>query len=203
MLQYPSIPVANCPEARRYLGQPCMAFYKYDGSNLRWEWSPKQGWHKFGTRKQLFDKDTPLYSQAVPLFMEMADEVVRGAKKLAGGKVERITAFTEFFGESSFAGQHDEHEPKELALFDVFLYKRGFVTPQQFFDTFGLLKQAAAMVYKGPLTEEFLQDVNAGVYTIEEGLIIKGTREEFTLKAKTQAWYDRLKATHANWQELA
>lgn len=39
MLQYPSIlGVKKMP-----LGHKCYAFYKYDGSNLRFEWSPKKG----------------------------------------------------------------------------------------------------------------------------------------------------------------
>lgn len=66
MLQYPSIPGS----AKSPLGKPCIAFVKYGGSNLRWEWSPKKGWSKFGTRRQMFDASTPLYNQAVPLFMD-------------------------------------------------------------------------------------------------------------------------------------
>jgi hypothetical protein len=38
MQQYPSIDGSG----KAPLGVPCIAFYKYDGSNLRWEWSPKQ-----------------------------------------------------------------------------------------------------------------------------------------------------------------
>jgi hypothetical protein len=105
---------------------------KYDGSNLRWEWSPKKGWNKFGTRRQLFDASTPLYNQAIPLFLDgMGDEIVYRTKQIVKNP-ERITAFTEFFGPSSFAGQHVEDEEKELRLFDVFLFKKAFVPPKQF-----------------------------------------------------------------------
>ena len=34
----------------------CVAFWKHDGSNMRFEWSPKRGWHKFGSRRQLLDE---------------------------------------------------------------------------------------------------------------------------------------------------
>jgi hypothetical protein len=45
-----------------------------------------------------FDKSTPLFSQAIPVFMEtMADEIVRRVKEYDRGCM-RITAFTEFFG---------------------------------------------------------------------------------------------------------
>jgi len=32
------------------LGQPCVAFHKYDGSNLRFLWQEAKGWFRFGTR---------------------------------------------------------------------------------------------------------------------------------------------------------
>ncbi len=41
MLAYPEIP----GPAKAPLGRPCIAFAKYDGSNLRFEWTPKRGWH--------------------------------------------------------------------------------------------------------------------------------------------------------------
>lgn len=47
------------------------------------------------------------------------------------------TAFTEFFGDSSFAGGHVLGEPKQLKLFDVYLFKKGLMKPRQFVKTFG------------------------------------------------------------------
>lgn len=123
MLQYPSILGAS----KAPIGKSCVAFYKYDGSNLRWEWSPKKGWNKFGTRRQMFDSSALVFRDAIPLFMDtLADEIVRRTKQI-NGKIVRITAFTEFFGPNSFAGQHVEDDVKELKLFDVFLFKKGFV----------------------------------------------------------------------------
>lgn len=123
MLQYPSI----AGSAKSPLGKDCIAFYKYDGSNLRWEWSPKQGWNKFGTRRQLFDGSDPLYSQAIPLFMDkLADELVYRVKHSVIKNPQRITAFTEFLRQNSFAGSHVLEEPKELKLFDVFFVSKRF-----------------------------------------------------------------------------
>lgn len=51
-LAYPKIPDSkNCP-----LNQ-CIAFEKYDGTNLHWVWEPELGWYGFGTRRDHFDLD--------------------------------------------------------------------------------------------------------------------------------------------------
>ena len=122
MEQYPSIDGS----AKAPLGKPCIAFYKYDGSNLRFEWSPKQGWNKFGTRRHLFDERTPIFGKAVQLFNDtMGQEIVRRVKEHVRGP-QRITVFAEFFGPGSFAGSHIETETQELRLFDVFLLSKDF-----------------------------------------------------------------------------
>lgn len=186
MLQYPSIDGAS----KAPIGKPCVAFYKYDGSNLRWEWSPKKGWNKFGTRRQMFDASTPIFNQALPLFLDrLGDEILYRTKQVIK-KPERITAFTEFFGPSSFAGQHDETEAKELRLFDIFLFKKGFVEPKQFVKVFGDLPQSAEVVYEGNLNKQFIMDVREGKFNVFEGVIAKGA--DFMVKIKTQKYYDRL-----------
>jgi hypothetical protein len=186
MLQYPSI----IGPAKAPIGKQCVAFVKYDGSNLRWEWSPKAGWNKFGTRRQLFDASTPIYNQAIPIFMEqLADEIVYRTKQLVK-KPERITAFTEFFGPQSFAGAHELDDPKELRLFDVFLFKKGLVPPRQFVKTYGDLPRAAEVIYEGNLNRQFIMDVREGRFPVVEGVIAKG--EDFMVKIKTKAYFDRL-----------
>src|ERR1700737_871249 len=50
MLHYPKIPSSEgCPGGR------CIAFEKYDGTNLHWDWDRDFGWHSFGTRRDSFD----------------------------------------------------------------------------------------------------------------------------------------------------
>ena len=50
MLHYPKIPGSrNAPTAR------CVAFEKYDGTNLHWDWDRDFGWHAFGTRRDQFN----------------------------------------------------------------------------------------------------------------------------------------------------
>lgn len=187
MLQYPSINGS----AKAPLNTSCIAFYKYDGSNLRWEWSPKKGWNKFGTRRQMFDHNTPLYHQAIPIFMEkIADELVYLVKQ-QNKSIERITAFTEFFGPNSFAGSHDEKEQKELKLLDVFLFKKGFIPPRQFVKMFGEKEYAPEIIYEGNLNKQFIMDVRSGKYPVDEGVICKG--DDFMVKIKTDAYFAKLR----------
>lgn len=186
MQQYHSIEGS----ARAPIGKPCIAFYKYDGSNLRWEWSPKQGWHKFGTRHRLFDKTDEIYAPAIPIFMNtMADEIVRRVKD-HDRNCQRITAFTEYFGPGSFAGQHVPGDPMELRLIDVFLFKKGLIPPRQFVKMFGDLPWAAEVIYDGNLNKQFIQDVRDGKYPVWEGVIAKG--DDFMVKIKTNAFFAKL-----------
>lgn len=196
MQQYPSIPGS----AKSPIGKPCIAFYKYDGSNLRWEYSPKKGWNKFGTRTQLFDASSEPYNQAIPLFLNgMADEIVLRTKQIVK-KIERITVFTEFFGPSSFAGNHELEESKELRLFDVYLYKKSFVKPKMFLDVYGDMPQAAQVVYKGNLSKQFISDVKQSKYPVFEGVISKG--EDFVIKIKTDHYFDLLREKFKErWEE--
>jgi hypothetical protein len=199
MEQYPQIPGAK----KAPLGKPCIAFNKYDGSNLRWEWSPKRGWHKFGTRTELFDPMHPLWGQAIPLFEVIKDDIVRRVKEsewtLRG--IQRITAFTEFLGASSFAGTHVEDEPKELKLIDIYLFKRGMVDPRWFVKNFGDAPYSAQVIYQGNLNASFIEDVRKGKYPVWEGVVAKG--EDFRVKIKTEAYLAKLKEVYgAKWESF-
>jgi hypothetical protein len=187
MKQYPEIPGST----HAPLGVPCIAFEKYDGSNLRWEWSRKRGWHKFGTRTQLFDRTDPLYGQAIPIFLgTMGDEIARRSNDIERG-VQRVICFTEFFGPGSFAGKHVQDEPKELRLIDMNLYKRGLMDPRLFARSFGDLPWCARVVYQGNLNRPLIEDVRKGVYPVWEGVVAKG--DGFMVKIKTLAYLARLK----------
>ena len=117
-------------------------------------------------------------------------------------KVERITAFTEFFGPSSFAGSHEFDEEKELRLFDVFVFKQGFIPPRQFKKLFSHREWGAQVVYEGNLNASFIQDVREGKYDVVEGVICKGA--DFTVKIKTIEYLDKLKGKfEERWEEFA
>ena len=65
MKQYPSIMGSSkAPQ------KPCIAFEKYDGSNMRFEWTRKCGWCKFGCRNRLIDENDLQFPDVKPLFLE-------------------------------------------------------------------------------------------------------------------------------------
>lgn len=132
MKQYPSI-----LNATGFLGRPCIAFYKYDGSNLRFEYSRKSGWHKFGTRSRLFDKNDPDFGSAIDIFLEKhapgLDGTIKKDKLLRNA--QSIIIYAEFFGPNSFTGQHQANDSKELVIFDANVHKHGILGPREFLDT--------------------------------------------------------------------
>ena len=187
--------------------QPCIAFYKYDGSNFRAEWSKKKGWHKFGTRRTMIDESDPMFGPAVTLFRETyGDDVPKVLKDRQKDyrQVDRITAYCEYFGPSSIGMWHDWeelHTVGELMLFDINVHKRGFVLPRDFVQHFGHLK-IAEVVYEGNFNNQFVQDIWDGKYNVKEGVVAKGVtpnpkgRAEHGLwmaKCKTAWWFEALR----------
>lgn len=205
MKLYPSIPgIAGCEEC---LGRQCIAFEKIDGSNLRFEWSHKSGWYKFGTRQRLFNESDPEYSCAIPLFLETyGDSIVKAVKDSKIYRhAESIIAFCEFFGTNSFAGQHLTDDPKELTLFDVNIYKKGLLGPTEFLQTFSHLK-IAEVIYNGPFDEIFINNVRESHYPVKEGVVAKGgngaNHNLWLCKVKTLAYLKELKQRYQDkWKE--
>jgi hypothetical protein len=201
MKEYPSIP--GSAQAPR---KPCLAFYKYDGSNLRFEYSKKQGWHKFGTRHQLFDKTHEVFGSAVDIFLNKYAQTIEDLRKQEFRESQSVIVFCEFFGKESFAGQHKPDDPKDLMLFDVNFHKRGIMSPRDFKDFFEG-KDVAQVVYEGNLNEEFIAAVKEnrldGV-TLNEGVVCKGGsgHDVWMAKIKTNQYFDKLKAVYADgWKQ--
>src|SRR5262245_40919991 len=124
VLHYPKIPgCRNAPDGR------CIAFEKYDGTNLHWDWDRDFGWHSFGTRRDAFNlTDTGIeefarhhaqLQQAADVFREvLADGIEKVFRDHSDYKsLQTIRVFTEFLGPNSFAGLHKDYDPKELRLF--------------------------------------------------------------------------------------
>lgn len=206
MKEYPSIPKVTEPH-----GEICVAFDKLDGSSMRAEWSRKRGWYKFGSRTQLLCQGE--LAEAETLFMnEYAEPMTKALLDCKDfHKPEGAMAFFEFFGPHSFAGKHDpgilnvqSNEPKQVVVFDVNIHKRGICGPRRFLKVFGHLK-IPSVIYDGPLTEEFVLDVRAGKYPVNEGVIAKwGDGFDHTLrmhKIKTTKYLDDIKKRFgADWQ---
>lgn len=201
MKTYPSIPYYW-----DFIGEQCIAFAKYDGSNLRFSWSKKKGWHKFGTRKLMMDRNHPIYGEGIDIFManlaEPIEQVIRDHKDYRG--IDEVTVFAEFFGPNSFAGDHCPTDRKEVILFDVNPHKKGFISPRDFVRHFGHIQYAAEVLYEGILDEEFIRSVITGEVPVQEGVVAKGGsgHQLWMAKIKTEAWVQRVKERFPReWRE--
>src|SRR4051812_16092118 len=96
----------------------CVAFEKYDGTNLHWAWDREFAWHAFGTRRdecnltpdgiaQFVARHAHLRQATEVFHATLADGVAAvlrdhpGYRSYPGFKV-----FAEFLGPNSFAGLH-------------------------------------------------------------------------------------------------
>lgn len=206
MKQYPSI--AGPSKAPH---DHCIAFYKHDGSNLRWEWSKKKSWNKFGTRTQMFDATEKTFGPAIEIFMKKYAEPLE--KTIVDSKDYRnadyATAFTEYFGPRSFAGQHREEDKKDLVLFDIQIFKKGLLGPREFLKNFSHV-ETAKVVYEGNLNTSFIEAVRNslpgdGQLGLDEGVVCKGGSGHglWMRKVKTNQYQEKLKRVYADcWQEF-
>ncbi len=207
-LAYPKIPDSkNCPLER------CIAFEKYDGTNIHWIWEIELGWYAFGTRRNRFDLDDmgiaefnaahPGLEQAPDIFSrDFASQLTTIFQENQQYNCPEITVFTEFFGLNSFAGMHKHEDQKQLVLFDV-QTDGGIIIPQQFVQDFNELN-IARIIYRGKLTGKFINHVREGKYGVTEGVVCKGGNNPNNLwmvKIKTNAYMCRLQqAFKENWQ---
>ena len=211
MLLYPKIPGSrNAPDGR------CIAFEKYDGTNLHWDWDRDFGWHAFGTRRDEFNLTEAGIGEFARKHAHLSQCVGVFQNTLAGGlerifrdhpgyaEYQSIKAFAEFLGPNSFAGLHREDDAKELRLFDVQTEPFGMIGPAQFVADFGHLP-IARVVYEGRLTGKFAEDVRNGKYGVTEGVICKGGTggpDLWMVKIKTSAYLERLKRAFADrWED--
>jgi len=199
----------NAPDGR------CIAFEKYDGTNLHWDWDRDFGWHAFGTRRDVFNLTAEGIEQFTERHAHLREAVEVFHSTLADGIEEvlrnhakyydapAVQAFTEFFGPNSFAGLHKEEDPKQLRLFDIRLEVGGMIGPSQFVTDFGHL-HAARVIYEGKLTGKFAEDVRLGKFGVAEGVVCKGGSggsDLWMVKIKTYAYLERLKQAFADWWE--
>lgn len=191
MKEYPSIPkVLN-----EYLGREIIAFKKYDGSNLRTEFSRKKGWHKFGTRTRLFSETDTTFGCAIEIFHKTLAEKLEKIIVDNFPKADGAVVYSEFVGPHSFAGLHDpgilgvaHNDPKELVVFDVNINKRGFIEAAKFVQLFTNVVKSAEPLYMGKLTEQFIKDVREGVYGVDEGVVCKGGEGHKIWSCKIKTW---------------
>jgi len=206
-LVYPKMPGSRDAALDR-----CVAFEKYDGTNLHWVWEPELGWYAFGTRRDRFDLDDGGIAafaaahvgleEAASLFLsQLAQPLITALTTHDFYDSQEIIAFTEFLGPNSFAGRHRDDEPKQLVLFDI-KTSAGFLHPETFIKHFAELP-IARVIYQGKLTGKFTHDVREGRYDVAEGVVCKGGSDEsiWMVKIKTHAYMERLKEAFASdWE---
>lgn len=193
MKQYPRIPYYDAG----LLGEQVYAFDKLDGSNIRYEWSRKRGWYKFGTRSNMIDERHDQFGEAVTLFLDKYGDELPKVFRKEFPNVDNFVVFCEYTGENSFAGYHID-EPKDVILFDVNVYKKGILPPRDFIRKFGHL-HIPELIYQGEYNMDLIRDVRENVYDLKEGVICKGSRKSkgqdlvWMTKIKTNLWLERVK----------
>lgn len=194
MKAYPKIEYYN----KGLFGETVYAFDKLDGSNIRAEWNRKRGWYKFGTRTQMIDVNDPNFGETIPLFLDKYSNDLESVLRKKYSNTESVVVFCEFLGENSFAGRHYPEDIKDIIMFDVNLYKKGFITPSDFISNFGHL-HIPDLVYKGIYDYHLIDSVRENSFNLKEGVICKGVRktkgDEITwmTKIKTIEWLDKVK----------
>ena len=194
MKGYPSIPGSTGQDFQEF---DAYVFDKYDGSNLRAEYTKKRGLWKFGTRNRMFDKSDPVFGSAVDLFKNMWEDKI--GKVAASQRWESVIIFCEFWGPNSFAGVHEPTDSHILTLFDVNPYKKGFLGPKEFIKLFGEYEHTAKLLGREHWTRGFVQRVRSGDYPCGlEGVVGKAGEghDQIRAKAKTQAWIDKVLARY-------
>jgi hypothetical protein len=175
-------------------------FDKLDGSNIRAEWSPKRGFYKFGSRKQILDPKDKHLGKAVSLIQDTYAEALADVF-IQQKWTKNIVCFFEYYGPKSFAGQHAEGDDHRVTLIDVSPYKQGLIPPQKFIKLFGDLG-VPDILFRGFLTQTLVEAIKGsslpGISL--EGVICKApnpngkkTSQPVMFKIKTGAWLERLK----------
>ncbi len=197
MKHYPSI--LNYAEIGRatYQGMTMFVWDKLDGSNIRAEWTRKNGFWKFGKRNHLVGQDDPLLGSAQQLFLDKyGDDLDKIFRK---ERWDKAISFFEFFGPESFAGNHGENDRKDVVLFDVAANKKGFMPPREFNKTFGHL-HLPNLVHIGHVNHEFADTILNGTCpgVTDEGVMCKGYEKGrgkygglVMFKIKSRSWQDR------------
>jgi hypothetical protein len=178
---------------------PIYAIAKYDGSQIRAEWSRKQkAFTKFGSKNVLLGPDHPVLGSAIELVQTKYEKSLTDI--FLKERLEDPVCFFEFFGPQSFAGRHAPDDKKDVVLFDVNVYKKGIMYPKEFYKNFGLL-DTPPVLYCGNANLEFEKLVRDSTLPEMplEGVICKSQiplkkgYPPHMFKIKSNAWLNKLK----------
>lgn len=195
MKTYPSIPNSN---GQNFRGLGVVdVFDKLDGNNLRFEFSRKRGWHKFGSRRQMIDEAHEQFGEPVRVFLDqLGDPIIKTFKKKVP---DRLTVFCEWWGPNSLAGMHQPGDDMHLTLFEVTI--GGWMKPKQFRKQFEDVVPTPTHLGQHNWTRGFVERVKSG--EIEgitfEGVVGKTVDGPRLLmgKAKTDAWINAIRELYS------
>lgn len=197
------------------LGESVWAFNKLDGQNFAVKYNPrKKVFDAFGSKKRMVDENDEQFGNTVRYFKNsnIPDTLIEIVKENSGKKglfsgIDEITFYFEWFGEHSFAGRHDPSDELKLYLIDIFLKKKGYIEPKQYYEIFCNDERldTPELIYKGILTNDFVKEIWDNDWTkegckypmVKEGVVcrmshlMKGQRLP-KVKFKTKWWIDRL-----------
>lgn len=179
-------------------------FDKSDGSQIRAEWNNKNGFYKFGTRHQLINEQTETWGKVIPLIRQKYERDLSNKFRELG--YQSAICFFEFYGPSSFAGNHNFNESMDVVLFDLMPHKQNLLPPKKFFNDFGHL-HIPSLIYQDKLTEEIIEQIRSlELPNISfEGVVCKGLSFDNDLvmfKIKTNAWLNKLRHHCKDNEEL-
>jgi hypothetical protein len=178
------------------IGKKCWAFDKLDGQNMRFEGNLKRGFYKFGSRNQMLSTNDVQFGIAHNLFMDKYhDELLTILSRTIKDKNSKLTVFAELVGPNSFCGKHHPDDKLDLILFDIWIFKNGWIHPEKLLDDFGHLG-IPEVIYKGELDYDFISSVKENKFTLKEGVIAKGqinSKDIFMVKIKTRDWLEKVK----------
>lgn len=191
MKQYPHIPHGLIKSIDFHV------FAKYDGSQIRAEWNSKSDFFKFGTRNRLLGPNEMPLGEAVEIINTKYKKALNDI--FSKNRVTNAVCYFEFFGPSSFAGNHCE-ELHDVILFDVSIYKQGFIPPNEFVKMFSSV-DIPPVLYFGKLNSILEDKVSKS--TLEgmpfEGVVAKAKNpnhkqhDNLMCKLKSRAWLEKLK----------
>jgi hypothetical protein len=217
MKHYDSIP--RIQDDGTLKGETVWGFNKLDGQNFCVTYNcRKKTWGPYGSRTVTVDENSEQFGNTVKFFnnsgyKEILEKIIKehsGKKDVFTG-IEEITFFFEWYGDNSFAGKHQEGDEMRLALIDVFLKKKGYMEPREYFSLFkdsGI--EIPELIYVGPLNSGIVEKIqnndwtqpDAMFHNVKEGVVfkrstlMKGQRRP-SVKAKSKWWLEKLHSMYS------
>jgi hypothetical protein len=212
MKHYDSIP--RIQDDGTLKGDIVWGFNKLDGQNFVAAYNcRKKTWGPFGSRTVTVDENSEQFGPVVKWFKNSnyPEILARIVKEHSGKKdvftgVDEVTFVFEWYGYNSFAGKHQEGDEMKLALIDVFLKKKGYMEPRQYYNLFKDSDiEIPELIYAGPLNSDIVEKIQnndwtqpgAELPTVKEGVVfkrstlMKGQRRP-SVKVKTKWWLEKL-----------